>query len=306
MTRYIARRILWVFGVMFAVMTFTFLLMYVIPADPARQVAGPLASPEALANTRQSLGLDQPIYIQYATYVGSLLRCDLWRSWVYRRPVLTEIADRLPPSILLGLAAGLVELVLGVIIGTASALYRYTCVDRVTMTLALIALALPNFWFGLVLLYFLGYVIPIFPLGGYGGLAHVILPALAVGIPYSAWYARILRSSLREVMAEDYVRTARAKGLREFFVVGRHVMRNALMPVVTMWGMDLGNFIGGLALVEVIFGWPGVGLEAVEAARNLDVPMVMGCVLLISGLMATSNLIVDIAYAVLDPRVVYH
>ncbi len=306
MTRYIARRILWVFVVMFAVMTFTFVLMYIIPADPARQVAGPLASPEALANIRASLGLDQPIYVQYATYVGNLLRGDLGRSWMYRRPVLTEIADRLPPSILLGLAAGLVELILGVIIGTASALYRYTWIDRVTMTLALIALALPNFWFGLVLLYFLGYVIPIFPLGGYGGLAHLILPAFAVGIPYSAWYARILRSSLREVMAEDYVRTARAKGLREFFVVGRHVMRNALMPVVTMWGMDLGNFIGGLALVEVIFGWPGVGLEAVEAARNLDVPMVMGCVLLISGLMATSNLIVDIAYAVLDPRVVYH
>jgi peptide/nickel transport system permease protein len=134
----------------------------------------------------------------------------------------------------------------------------------------------------------------------------MVLPALAVGVPYSGWYARMLRSGMREVMAEDYVRTARAKGLRESRVIFRHAMRNALIPVITMWGMDLGSFVGGLALVEVIFGWPGVGWQAVEAAKNLDVPLVMGSVILVSGLMVTANLAVDIVYGVLDPRVVYN
>lgn len=304
MGRYIARRIVFGLMVMFFVLTFVFLLMYVIPADPAQQVAGPRASKVSVENIRRTLGLDQPVHVQYARYFWNLLHGDLGRSWIYRRPVTQAVFGRLPASIQLGVAAALVELILGIVIGTLSAVYRYTWIDRVSMVVVLIALSLPSFWFGLVLLYFLGFVIPIFPLGGYGSFKHLVLPALAVGIPYSAWYARMLRSGIREVMAEDYVRTARAKGLRESGVLLRHTMRNALIPIITMWGMDLGSFIGGLALVEVIFGWPGVGWQAVEAAKNVDVPLVMGSVLLVSALMVTASLLVDIVYGILDPRVV--
>ena len=305
MFRYIVRRVLFGIMVMFFVVTFVFFLMYVIPADPARQVAGPRATKESIENIRHSLGLDQPVYVQYGKYVWNLLRGDLGRSWMYRRPVKEAVFGRFPASLRLAVAAALIELLLGVVIGAISAMYRHTWVDRLSMVMVLIALSLPNFWFGLVLLYFLGFVIPLFPLGGYGGFMHLVLPACAVGIPYSGWYARMLRSGMREVIAEDYVRTARAKGLREPAVIVRHVIRNALIPVITMWGMDLGSFVGGLALVEVIFGWPGVGWQAVEAAKNLDVPLVMGSVVLISGLMITANLVVDLVYGVLDPRVVY-
>ena len=303
MTKYIARRVLWIFLVMFAAITFTFILTYVIPADPAAQVAGPTAGAREIENIRHALALDQPVYVQYFNYLGNLLHGDLGRSWMFRRPVTDSIFGALPASLSLAVAAGLVELLVGAVIGTISAVFRYSWVDRVSMIFALIALSLPSFWFGLILLYVFGFVYPILPLGGYGSIQHLILPALAVGIPYSAWYARVLRSSVREIISEEFVQTARAKGLREFNVILRHVMPNALMPVVTMWGMDLGRFIGGLALVEVIFGWPGLGWQAVQAAKNLDVPVVMGTVLLVSGVMAVMNLIVDIVYGMLDPRV---
>lgn len=303
MLRYIARRVLWIFLVMFVATTFTFVLTYVIPADPAAQVAGPMAGQREIENIRRALALDQPLHVQYANYMRSLLRGDLGRSWMFRRPVAQAIMTVLPASLKLALAAGVVELLVGAVIGAISAVYRHTWIDRLSMVFVLIALALPGFWFGLILLYVFGFVVPIFPLGGYGGLRHLALPALAVGIPYSAWYARMLRSSMREVLSEDYVRTARAKGLAGFWVITRHVLPNALIPVVTMWGMDLGRFIGGLALTEVIFGWPGFGWQAVEAAKNLDVPLVMGSVLVVSAIMSVMNLVVDVVYGLLDPRV---
>ncbi|MBI5652740.1 MAG: ABC transporter permease [Chloroflexi bacterium] len=303
MSNYILRRVFWIFLVMFAAITFTFFLTYVIPADPAAQIAGPTAGAREIENIRKDLALDQPVHVQYFNYLGNLLRGDLGRSWMFRRPVSDAILGALPASFMLALAAGIVELLIGAIIGTISAVYRYHWIDRVSMIFALIALSLPSFWFGLILLYVFGFLIPIFPLGGYGGIQHLVLPALAVGIPYSAWYARMLRSSIREILGEDYVRTARAKGQRDFRVILKHVMPNALIPVVTMWGMDLGRFIGGLALVEVIFGWPGLGWQAVQAAKNLDVPVVMGSVLFVSAIMSVMNLIVDIVYGWLDPRV---
>lgn len=303
MSNYIWRRVGWIFLVMFVATTFTFVLVYVIPADPASQVAGPTAGQREIENIRHALALDQPIYIQYFDYLGNLLRGDLGRSWMFRRPVSEAILTALPASLMLALAAGIVELILGATIGILSAVFRYRWIDRVSMLFALIALSLPSFWFGLILLYVFGFLVPILPLGGYGGIQHLVLPALAVGIPYSAWYARVLRSSVREILADDYVTTARSKGASEFRVIMRHVMPNALIPVVTMWGMDLGHFIGGLALVEVIFGWPGIGWQAVQAAKNLDVPIVMGTVLVISAVMSIMNFLVDIVYGWLDPRV---
>ncbi|MBI4789235.1 MAG: ABC transporter permease [Chloroflexi bacterium] len=303
MSQFIIRRVLWIFLVMFASITFTFILTYIIPADPASQVAGPTAGQTEINNIRVSLALDQPVHVQYLTYLSNLLRGDLGRSWMFRRPVVDAMLNALPASFMLALAGGIIELLLGALIGVVSAVYRYRWIDRVSMIFALIALSLPHFWFGLLLLYVFGFLLPIFPLGGFGGVQHLVLPALAVGIPFSAWYARMLRSGIREILTEDYVRTARSKGLRDFRVLLKHVMPNALIPVITMWGMDLGRFIAGLALVEVIFGWPGLGWQAVQAAKNLDVPMVMGTVLVVSAIMSVMNLIVDVVYGMLDPRV---
>ena len=305
MVAFIFRRLIWALIIIYMAMTLTFILTFLIPADPASQVAGPLATEREIENIRQTLGLNDPVYVQYGRYFWNILHGDLGRSWMFRRPVSQAVFGRLPASIQLGVAAALVELIIGGVIGAISAVYRYKWPDRVSMGFTLIALSLPSFWFGLVLLFVFGFLIPIFPLGGYGEFKHVILPALAVGVPYSAWYARMFRSSIREVMGEHYIRATRAKGLTERIVFLRHILPNALIPIVTMWGMDLGRFVGGLALVEVVFGWPGVGWQAVQAARNLDVPLVMGSVLLVSALMAFTNLAVDISYRWLDPRVVF-
>jgi peptide/nickel transport system permease protein len=305
MATFIIRRLFWALVIIYAAMTLTFILTYLIPADPAAQVAGPLASDREVENIRQTLGSNDPVIVQYGRYFGNALRGDLGRSWMFRRPVSQAVFGRLPASFQLGLAAALVELIIGGAIGAISAVYRYRWPDRIGMALTLVALSLPGFWFGLVLLFIFGFLIPILPLGGYGEFKHVILPALAVGVPFSAWYARMFRSSIREVMGEHYIRATRAKGLTERIVFLRHILPNALIPIVTMWGMDLGRFVGDLALVEVVFGWPGVGWQAVEAARNLDVPLVMGSVLLVSALMAFTNLAVDISYRWLDPRVVF-
>ena len=303
MTTFIVRRLLWIVIIIWATMTFAFVITFLIPADPASQVAGPRATEHEIENIRRSLGLDQPVYIQYVKYFWNLLRGDLGRSWIFRRPVSEAVFGRLPASFQLGVVAAFIELILGGAIGAISALNRYRWPDRVSTVFTLIALSLPSFWFGLVLLFVFGFLIPIFPLGGYGEWKHVVLPACAIGIPYAGWYARMLRSSIQEVLTEDYVRTARAKGLMEQLVFMRHTLRNALIPIVTMWGMDLGRFVGGLALVEVVFGWPGIGWQAVEAAKNLDVPLVMGSVLLVAALMAFANLLVDVSYRWLDPRV---
>jgi peptide/nickel transport system permease protein len=305
MLNFIIRRLFWSVIVIFAALTFTFVLTYLIPADPASQVAGPQASSLEIENVRKTLGLDQPLGVQYVRYFERVLRGDLGRSWIYRRPVTEAVFGRLPASFQLGLAAALIELLLGGAVGIISAVNRHRWPDRVSMIVTLILLSLPGFWFGLVLLYFFGFKYPILPLGGYGKWQNLVLPAAAVGIPYAGWYVRMLRSSIREIMSQDYVRTARAKGARERLVMLRHILPNALIPIITMWGIDLGSFVGGLALVEVVFGWPGVGWQAVEAAKNLDVPLVMGSVLLVATLMTGVNLLVDISYHWLDPRVRY-
>ncbi len=306
MTKFIIRRLLYMVVIVWATMTFTFLLTFVVPADPATQVAGPRASQLEIDNVRQQLGLNDPVYVQYFHYFYRALHGDLGRSWMMHRPVSDAILMHLPASAQLGLAAALVELFLGGAVGMISAVFRYRWPDRASMVLSLMLLSLPGFWFGLVLLYVFGFLVPILPLGGYGQFKNLILPACAVGVPYSAWYARMLRSSMLDVLSEDYMRTAYAKGLTARLVFIRHGLRNALIPIITMWGMDLGQFVGGLALIEVVFGWPGVGWQAVEAAQSLDVPMVMGSVLLIAVLMAVVNLLVDISYHWLDPRVSFN
>jgi peptide/nickel transport system permease protein len=290
-------------AVIFFIFTITFILAYLVPADPARAVAGPKATPETLAHIRQNLGLDRPLYIQYAQYLSRVLRGDLGTSYRQRLPVASILMRRLPATAELALAGILMELLLGIPVGIISAIRQRSVFDRAAMLLALFGVAAPPFWLGLVLLYIFGFRLHLLPLGGPGGLDHLILPAITLGLAGAAWYGRMLRSSMLDILNADYVRTARAKGLPERAVLLRHVLRNAIQPIVTMVGMDLGYYLGGLVLIEAVFSWPGIGHEMWRAIKDLDIPIVLGTVTFAAFAIVAMNLFVDLLYAVIDPRV---
>jgi peptide/nickel transport system permease protein len=299
------RRVLLMLLILFGVSLITFSLAYLIPGDPAREMAGPRASLAVVQQIRHDLGLDEPVPIQYLQYLGRLAHGDLGTSWMFTRPVGQAILERLPATLQLAVAATILELLIGIPVGLGAALYHGRWQDRALMVPTLLGVCAPSFWVGLLLLYSLAFQLPIFPLGGYGTPAHLVLPALTVALIGAPWYARMLRSSVLDVLGMDYVRTARAKGLRNATVIGRHVFRNALAPIMTMAGMDFGRRLGGLLVVETVFGWPGVGTLLLTAINELDVPVIMGTVLVAAAFTISVNLIVDLLYATLDPRVRY-
>lgn len=303
MSRYVIRRLVMAIPVIVGISILTFVLAYLLPADPARMYAGPNASVETVNNIRHQLGLDRPFYEQYLRYVWRALHGDLGYSYHFKMPVSDAILSRLPYSLQLTFAGILVELLFGIPIGSLSALRQYSWIDRSSMLLALFAVSAPPFWLGLLFLYFLAFRLPIFPLGGAGSLHHLVLPALCAGAGGAAWYARMMRSSTLDVLNADYVRTARAKGLRERAVLYRHILRNAIMPIVTMAAMDIPWFLSGVVLIEMVFAWPGVGKMAVEAIHNVDIPLIMGTVVLAAVLVAFSSIVADLAYGVIDPRI---
>jgi len=303
MTRYIIRRFLGMLLVIFVILTVTFILAYLIPADPARAVGGPKANAQTLALIRQDLGLDEPIYVQYFRYLGRVLRGDLGTSFVQRRGVTDIILQRLPATAALAFAGVLLELLMGIPIGIISAVWQRSFWDRAFMLLALFGVAAPPFWLGLVLLYLFTYRLPLFPTGGVGGLSHLFLPAFTLGLAGGAWYARMLRSSMLDILQADYVRTARAKGLSEQAVLVRHALRNAIQPIVTMVGMDLGYYLGGVLLTEVVFSWHGIGKEMWQAVTKMDIPVVVGTVTFAAVAIVVMNFVVDLLYSAIDPRV---
>jgi peptide/nickel transport system permease protein len=305
MGRYLAGRLVWVLGVLLGVATLTFVLTHAVPANPAQMLAGPEASVDTVQRIHRELGLDRPLAVQYALHLRSLLAGDLGRSWRLQRPVMEVVLERVPATVLLAAAGVLLEVALGFPVGLVSALRRHTGLDRALMAGAFLCLAAPPFWLGLVLLYLFGFVLAVFPLGGYGTARHLVLPALTIGLAFSPWYARVLRSSVLEVLGADFVRTAWAKGLSARRVVFRHVVPNALRPLLTLMGSDLAHYLGGLIVVEQVFGWPGVGALALEAIMNLDIPVIVGVVFLSGTAVALTNLLVDLLYGVLDPRVTY-
>jgi peptide/nickel transport system permease protein len=288
---------------LFGISIITFLLIYYLPADPARMYAGPSATVETVARIRHQLGLDLPIGEQYIRYMQRVLSGDLGFSYRKQIPVTTLLLSRIPYTLALIFAGIFVELLIGLPIGLASAVARGQWVDRIGMFIALIGVSAPPFWLGLLLLYWLGYRIPIFPLGGTGSLAHLVLPALTAGLGGAAWYARMMRSSTLEILSADYVRTARAKGLSNIFVILRHVLPNALNPIITMAGLDIPWFVGGVVLVERVFDWPGVGRLAVEAIETVDVPLILGTVIFTAGIVVLSGILIDLAQAFADPRI---
>ena len=288
--------------VLFGVTVLTFVVAFVIPSDPARTVAGPKADPQTLAVIRRDLGLDRPLPAQYAQYVWRLLHGDFGRSYLTRQPVGQAIAERLPATAYLAFVALAVSACGGVAIGCFSALQQRPAVDLMMLTGSLAALSLPAFWVGMLLLDVLGYRLRWFPLGGYG-VHHVILPASALALGGAAYYARVVHTNLRSVLAEEFVRTARAKGLSPLHVYGKHALRNALLPLVTLLGLDFAGLMSGVVLTETVFNWPGLGRLAVEAVFNQDIPLIMGTVLFSALLVVGVNVVVDVVYGLIDPRI---
>jgi peptide/nickel transport system permease protein len=303
MWSYLARRIVQAIPVLFGISLITFVLIYYLPADPARMYAGPSATVQTVARIRHELGLDQPLWVQYVRYIERVLHGDLGFSYRKQLPVTMLILTRLPYTLALILGGVFVELAIGLPIGIASAVSRGRWPDRLGMFIALLGISAPPFWLGLLLLYWFGYLIPIFPLGGPGGLMHLALPALTAGLGGAAWYARMMRSSALDILSTDYVRTARAKGLAKFLVILRHVMPNALNPIITMAGMDIPWFIGGVVLVERVFDWPGLGRLAVEAIETVDVPLILGTVIVSALAVVMSGILIDVVQGVVDPRI---
>jgi peptide/nickel transport system permease protein len=302
---YIARRLLLAVGVVIGVSIITFVLAYLVPADPARVYAGSNASAQTVASIREQLGLNRPLPVQYLNYVGRALHGDFGTSYKLQTPVLTAITSRFPYTAALAAAGILVELLIGIPIGMVSAVHARSWLDRGAMGLAMIGVAAPQFWLGLVLLYTFGYLWPIFPLGLAQSPSSIVLPAITVGLSGGVWYARVLRSAMLETLGADYVRTARAKGLGSMRVILRHALPNAITPIVTQLGLDMAYFLGGIVVVESVFGWPGVGQLAYQAIQNDDIPLIMGTVLFSALIIVLVNIVIDVLYAVLNPRVVY-
>ncbi len=303
MGTFIVRRLVQAIPVLLGISAITFLLVYYLPADPARMYAGPSATVETVARIRHELGLDQPLWTQYLTYMGNVLHGDLGFSYRKQISVTELILGRLPYTFALILGGVLFELAIGLPVGVISAVARGRWADRVGMMIALLGVSAPPFWLGLLLLFWFGFVIPVFPLGGPGGIDHLVLPALTAGLGGAAWYARMMRSSTLDILSADFVRTARAKGQSQARVIIKHVLPNALNPIITMAGMDIPWFIGGVVLVERVFNWPGLGRLAVEAIETVDVPVILGTVIVTALLVVISGILIDIVQSIVDPRI---
>lgn len=305
MTNYIIRRLIYAFLTLLGVSLVTFLVVYAVPADPAAVIAGPYADAQTVANIRHQLGLDRPLTVQYGLFLWHALQGDWGVSFINQLPVIQQILDRFPATVQLGLAAFFTQLLIGIPLGILAAVKQNSWLDNLVMSNVLIGLSLPRYWLGVMLLFIFAFKLSWFPLGGYGKPANLVLPALTVGLTGAAYYARLLRSSMIEVKRQDYVLTARAKGISQARVLFFHVMRNSLIPVVTWAGIDLASFLGGLIIVEAVFGWPGIGQLTFQAIQNVDIPLIMGTVLFSAIIVVLANLIVDICYVFLDPRISY-
>ena len=307
MTAYIVRRLLWMVLVLFGVAAITFVIAFLVPGDPARLYAGTNASPAAIKIIHHQLGLDRPLWTQFGEYMWRVVHLDFGFSYRYQTPVLPAILQRFPATAELALAGVFFELIIGLPIGILSAIRPGSFWDRATMVFTFVALAAPPFWLGLLFLFVFGVVLPVLPIGGYGGGApqYLLLPALTLGLGGAAYYARLLRASLLDILKSDYVRTAWAKGLTERQVIQKHAIPNALTVIVSQLGMDLGYFLAGVVVIETVYAWPGIGKQAVDAIFTLDIPLVMGTVLFGALLIVTANVVVDISYTFLDPRVRY-
>lgn len=305
MTSYLLRRVLGLVPVLLGVSLLVFAILKFIPGDPARAVAGFDASPEDVENIRHQLGLDQPLPHQYLVFLGNALTGDFGRSVRSRRPVSEEVANTLPATVQLALVSMAIATVVGVLLGIVAATHQYTIWDGLTMVGALLGISVPIFWLGLMLILVFAVQLGWLPAQGRGGPENLILPSLTLGAASAGTIARMMRSSMLEVLRQEYVRTARAKGLGERIVVLRHALKNAAIPAVTVIGLQFGYLLGGAVITETVFAWPGMGRLVVEAIKFRDYPVVQACILLLALAFCLVNILVDLLYGYLDPRIRY-
>jgi peptide/nickel transport system permease protein len=305
-TNYILRRVVQAIPVIFGITLFSFLIVHLIPGDPVQAFAGekPL-TPELADQIRTQYGLDQPLWKQYADYLGNLLHGDFGSGLHSNRPVSDSIQEALWPTLQLTLAGLAVALVLGVTLGIVAAIFHNTWWDSAAMVIALLGVSVPSFYFGLLLLFAFSFHFHMFPATGLGGWEHLVLPAITIGFASSAFIARLVRSSMIETLNQDYVMTARAKGLVERSVVTRHALKNALIPAVTYFGIQLAGLLTGAVVTENVFSRPGLGRLAVDAIGDRDIPLIQGTVLVAAVIYLIVSLIVDLSYGFLDPRIRY-
>ena len=319
MIRFLIRRILLGIVVMWLITVAVFALFFVAPNDVARTLAGRQATPEVIASIQQRLGLSQPLWKQYLDFVGNALHGNLGYDYYHQVPVTTIVAQALPITLSLVLGAAVLWMVLGLSSGVISAVRPRSVLDRGVTVFALVFYSMPSFLLGILLLFFFYFELtlagyPVFPAGGYAPLSdgigpwvqHLVLPWITLALLSAAVYTRLMRGSMLDVLGEDYIRTARSKGLRESRVTMRHGVRSALTPVVTQFGIDVGQLLGGVVVTETVFSLPGLGKTAIDAINQQDLPVIIGIVLFASAAVVVANILVDVGYALLDPRVRLH
>lgn len=303
MLRYICKRIVGVIPTLIIVVTFVFFFVRLIPGDPARQVAGPQATQEDVELVREQLGLNKPVPVQYINYITGLVKGDLGTSLRTKRPVLVEVQGRYMNTVQLTLLSLVWSVIVGVLIGIWSGRHRSKWQDYTGMTVAVSGISMPSFWIGFMLIMIFAVNLRILPTTGAGSIKNLILPAITLGVSIAAIIARFTRSSIIEVMKEDYVRTARAKGLKENIVIWKHVFRNSMISVVTVVGLQFGFLLGGSVVVETVFAFPGLGSLLIESVNYRDYPAIQSLILIFSLHFVLINLIVDVLYAVLNPEI---
>jgi ABC-type dipeptide/oligopeptide/nickel transport system permease component len=305
MTAFIVRRLLLSIPTLLGVLVVAFLLLYVAPGDPVQAMVGERADEETIARLRQELRLDDPLPIQFGHYIAGIAKGDLGRSYITNRPIKRDIIERFPKTLQLAGAAMLLATICGVTLGVFSALNPGGPIDRIGLGIAYLGISFPVYWVGLLLILLFAVTLHWLPPSGFGGVRYLVLPAIALGMRSIAFLARMTRSAMLDALSADFVRTARAKGLPERLVVGRHALRNALIPIITVLGLDFGAYLTGSILTETIFSWPGLGRYVVNAIARRDLPAIQGSVLFLSAVFVLVNLITDVAYAKADPRVTY-
>jgi ABC-type dipeptide/oligopeptide/nickel transport system permease component len=299
----LARRLLLSIPTLFGVLVVVFLLLYVAPGDPVQAMVGERADAATIARLRAELRLDEPLPVQFVHYASGILRGDFGRSYITNRPIIDDIAERFPRTLLLATTAMLLATLTGITIGVLAAVRPNGWFDRVALALTYLGISFPVYWIGLLLIVVFAVTLRWLPPSGYGGWQFLVLPALALGSRSIAYLARVSRSAMLEVMNADFIRTARAKGLTNAAVITRHALRNALIPVVTVIGLDFGAYLTGSILTETIFSWPGIGRYVVMAISRRDLPAVQGSVLFLSVVFVVVNVLTDAAYRRVDPRV---
>ena len=305
MLKYIIKKLILMIPVLIGMTIVIFMILHLAPGDPVDLIVGPNATPEVYENISRSLGLDKPLIVQYFTFLKNILKGNLGTSILQNRPVSELIAERFPVTFKLGIYALLLSFIIALPIGIKAAIKRNTPTDYISMTAALIGISMPTFWFGLLLLYFFAYKLGWFPISGYGTSKHLVLPIITVGLTDAAITARMVRSSMLEVIRQDYIRTARAKGLHERIIMNKHALKNALIPIITLLGMRVGWIFGGSVILETVFSIPGIGRLMVDGIFSRDYPVVQGSMLVLTASVLVGNLIADILYAVVDPRIKY-